>query len=77
MLFADGRTELTQFILDNKDAINSLFLDFGCDDSGDKVVYSMDELYHQIERVADTVRRGGRGWDGGEGQLEGFGRTFL
>ena len=78
ILFADSRTELTQFILDNKDAINSLFLDFGRDDS--KVVYSMDELYHQIQRVADTVRRtqGGEereegGREGGEGNVDNFG----
>ena len=45
------------------------------------VVYSMDELYHQIQRVADTVRTGGRGGNRGgserreirRGQLEDIG----
>ena len=47
----------------NRETINHLFLDFSSTDR--MVVYSMDELYHQIQRVADTVRTGGRGGNRG------------
>ena len=36
--------------------INTLFLDFASEDT--KVVYTMDNLYHQMQRIADTVRGG-------------------
>ena len=54
--------------------INTLFLDFANEDT--KVVYSMDNLYHQMQRIADTVRGGeGRGGEGrGEEGTRGVGR---
>ena len=54
-MFGDNRFALTQFILNNKDTINSLFLDFDSEDS--MTVHSIDDLYHQIQRISDTVRR--------------------
>ena len=45
---------MTQFILGNKETINTLFLDV--DDRGSMTVFSIDDLYHQIQRIADTVR---------------------
>ena len=46
---------MVRFFESNKVAINSLFLDFDSKDT--MMVYSMDDLYHLIQRIADTVRR--------------------
>ena len=55
----------------SKETFNHIFLDFGCRDSN--VVYSMDDLYHQIQRIADMVRRGeGIREEGDEGRKSKF-----
>ena len=55
------RSAIPQFIMSNQETINALFLDH---DSKDNMkVYSMNDLYHQIQRINDTVRNWGF-WSG-------------
>lgn len=53
------RAAIPRFIVSNRETIKTLFLDF--DNKDNMMVYTMDGLYHQLQRIADTVRRVGRG----------------
>ena len=53
ILFGELKSAKTRFILSNKETIHTLFVDSAGEDN--VVVYTMDEFYHQMERIAHTV----------------------